>query len=60
MSHIPAMSRAQFVYIAEVIKALPPECRTLVALRFARALMGTNASFKYAAFIEACGVETPE
>jgi hypothetical protein len=57
MPHIPAMSRAQFFFIAGVIKTLPPECRTLVAYKFARALMGTNRDFKMATFIEACDTD---
>jgi hypothetical protein len=57
MSIIPSMSKRHFVYIAEVIKTLPPECRTLVAYKFARALMGTNRDFKMAAFIEACDTD---
>jgi hypothetical protein len=57
MSTIPTVSRAQFALIAEVIKTLPPECRTLVAWRFASALMGTNKDFRVAKFIEACGCD---
>jgi hypothetical protein len=62
MSTIPTVSRAQFALIAEVIKTLPPECRTLVAYKFARALMGTNKDFHMAKFISACGsdLETVE
>jgi hypothetical protein len=62
MSVIPSMSERHFVLIAEVIKTLPPECRTLVAYRFARALMGTNKDFKMHTFISACGcdIETIE
>jgi hypothetical protein len=62
MSTIPNMSRAHFVLIAEVIKTLPPQCRNLVAWRFARALMGTNRDFKMHTFISACGcdIETIE
>jgi hypothetical protein len=48
MSVIPSVSRAQFTLIAEVIKTLPPNCRNLVAWRFARALMGTNKGFNMA------------
>jgi hypothetical protein len=55
MSVIPRVSRAQFDLIAEVVRSLPPECRTLVAYKFARALMGTNKDFHMAKFIEACG-----
>jgi hypothetical protein len=62
MSTIPTVSRAQFALIAEVIKTLPPECRTLVVYKFARALMGTNKDFHMAKFISACGsdLETVE
>jgi hypothetical protein len=62
MSVIPSMSRAQFIYIAEVIKTLPPQCRNLTAWRFARALMGTNKDFRMSQFISACGcdIETIE
>jgi hypothetical protein len=55
MSIIPSMSRRHFVFIAEVVRSLPPECRTLVAYKFARALMGTNKDFHMAKFITACG-----
>jgi hypothetical protein len=62
MSVIPSMSKRHFVLIAEVIKTLPPQCRNLVAWRFARALMGTNKDFRMSQFISACGcdVETIE
>jgi hypothetical protein len=44
------------------VRSLPPECRTLVAWKFARALMGTNKDFKMHTFISACGcdIETIE
>jgi hypothetical protein len=58
MSVIPSMSKRQFVLIAEVIATLPPQCRNLVAWRFARALMGTNKEFNMAKFITACGCDT--
>jgi hypothetical protein len=58
MSVIPSVSRAQFTLIAEVVRTLPPNCRNLVAWRFARALMGTNKDFNMAKFISACGCDT--
>jgi hypothetical protein len=57
MSVIPSMSKRHFTLIAEVIKTLPPQCRNLVAWRFARALMGTNKDFRMSQFIEACGCD---
>jgi hypothetical protein len=62
MSIIPSMSKRHFALIAEVIKTLPPECRSLVAYKFARALMGTNKHFNMHTFISACGsdIETIE
>jgi hypothetical protein len=57
MSIIPSMSKRHFTLIAEVVRSLPPECRTLVAYRFARALMGTNKDFHMAKFISACGCD---
>jgi hypothetical protein len=57
MSVIPSMSARHFILIAEVIATLPPECRTLVAYKFARALMGTNRDFKMHTFITACGCD---
>jgi hypothetical protein len=58
VSTIPSMSKRQFVFIAEVVRTLPPQCRNLVAWRFARALMGTNKEFKMHTFITACGCDT--
>jgi hypothetical protein len=55
MAIIPSMSKRHFIYIAEVIKTLPPECRVLVTWKFARALMGTNKDFHMDKFITACG-----
>jgi hypothetical protein len=62
MSIIPSMSKRHFTLIAEVVRSLPPECRTLVAYKFARALVGTNKDFHMSQFIEACGsdLETVE
>jgi hypothetical protein len=58
MSVIPAVSRSQFRFIAEVIAKLPLECRNLVAWRFASALMGTNKDFNVLKFIKGCGCDT--
>jgi hypothetical protein len=57
MSVIPSMSKRHFTLIAEVITKLPPECRGLVAWRFAYALMGTNKEFNVGRFIKACGCD---
>jgi hypothetical protein len=57
MSIIPSMSKRHFVLIAEVVKTLPPQCRNLVAWKFARALMGTNKDFEMHTFISACGCD---
>jgi hypothetical protein len=58
MSVIPAMHKSQFRLIAEVIAKLPPECRNIVAWRFASALMGTNRDFNTLKFIKGCGCDT--
>jgi len=57
MSIVPSMSREQFTFIAEVIKELPPQCKHIVAWRFARLLPATNKGFHMMKFLQACGVE---
>jgi hypothetical protein len=58
-SHIPRMTRNDYVWIAEVINECPLAARDrlTVAAHFANALVETNENFDRARFLKACGVE---